>query len=197
MIKLNISGFTAAAVAACICYAAGAATLPASWFQKKTFRADYIQTRTISAIGMKFESSGTIVSDPNTGFILHQISPFSMKLTVTGNKLIQESEGRQEIISKDSNPQLFAVSSGLFTIFTDPGEIDKYFDLKKIPCKKICFKLKPLDQNLLRLLNEINLSGDDFPEYLEIKDTSNDTTSIKFNDYRITELSEDEKESLR
>lgn len=147
--------------------------------------ANYTQEKTLNKLNKVLKSSGEVLIIDNKNVFFRQNEPFELEQIITPNRFAQIMDDEVNEITKDNNPQLFEISNLLLNIFSMNEVNDRYFAYTlNGDLNNWSLAMEPKDELLSKIFNSIKIEGSVNVKKIVIEDASNDTTKIKFSDYK-------------
>ncbi|CCG86907.1 outer membrane lipoprotein carrier protein LolA [Erwinia piriflorinigrans] len=164
-------------------------------------RADFSQMRTIKGMAQPLKSSGQLLIVQDKGLWWQQTQPFPLTLVLDEKRMVQVIGGQPaEIITADSNPQMFQFNHLLRALFqADRRVLEQNFalDFTNAGQQRWRLVLTPVTSPLDKLFNTITLEGAEYLDAIRLNDRQGDRTDITFSHQRLTPLRLSEEEQQR
>ncbi|MWN31383.1 MULTISPECIES: outer membrane lipoprotein carrier protein LolA [unclassified Gilliamella] len=164
--------------------------------QHATVRADFVQNRYINGLPNPLHSTGKMIISQQFGLWWQQQTPFIMTLKMNEQRMEQRIDDQKpQIITAESQPQLFQFNHLLTAIFTaDKEMLTNNFDLTLSEHNKqwtlvLTPKLAPLN----KIFKQIILDGQQYLQTVTINDMQNDKTVIVFSHHQTAKLTKNEQ----
>ncbi|EXU74584.1 outer membrane lipoprotein carrier protein LolA [Erwinia papayae] len=152
-------------------------------------RADYTQLRSIKGMSQPLKSDGSMLIAQQKGLWWHQARPFPMTLVLDDRRMVQVMNNQPpQIITADSNPQMFQFSHLLRALFrADRAVLEQNFrlDFHSVDQQKWRLVLTPKTSPLDKLFNTITLQGAEYLEQIQLNDRQGDNTEIVLRNQRL------------
>lgn len=151
----------------------------------------YIQKKHLSAAKRILESNGYIIMTKNELFYV-QKEPFEQCMVLSNDRILEIIDGDISELTRESNGEVFEISSLLMKIFSFQGNLGDYFSSDvKGDLKNWQVTLIPLDKTMKNIFSKILLKGDKELLKIEIYDTNSDLTELFLSDYRYKNIKDE------
>lgn len=151
----------------------------------------YIQKKHLSAAKRILESNGYIIMTKNELFYV-QKEPFEQYMVLSNDRILEIIDGDISELTRESNGEVFEISSLLMKIFSFQGNLGDYFSSDvKGDLKNWQVTLIPLDKTMKNIFSKILLKGDKELLKIEIYDTNSDLTELFLSDYRYKNIKDE------
>ena len=151
----------------------------------------YIQKKHLSAAKRILESNGYIIMTKNELFYV-QKEPFGQCMVLSNDRILEIIDGDISELTRESNGEVFEISSLLMKIFSFQGNLGDYFSSDvKGDLKNWQVTLIPLDKTMKNIFSKILLKGDKELLKIEIYDTNSDLTELFLSDYRYKNIKDE------
>ncbi|NUF48707.1 outer membrane lipoprotein carrier protein LolA [Gilliamella sp. ESL0250] len=164
--------------------------------KQNIIRADFIQARYINGLSTPLHSTGKMIISQNLGLWWHQQTPFTMTLKMNQQRMEQSIDEQQpQIITAESQPQLFQFNHLLTAIFTaDKQILENNFDvILSEKNQQWTLILTPKNAPLNKIFKQIILNGNTYLQTITIDDKQNDKTLITFKNHKTSKLTKHEQ----
>ena len=164
--------------------------LQAQFSQQSVIRAEFRQTRQIKGLTQPLRSSGEILISREKGLWWQQKTPFVLTLLLDEQRMVQQvADQRPQVITAQSNPQMFQFNHLLRSLFqADRSVLEANFTLtfRDRQHGEWTVLLQPKTSPLDKVFNAITLEGKDYLNQIVLDDRQGDRTEIVFSDQRAT-----------
>jgi outer membrane lipoprotein-sorting protein len=150
-------------------------------------RAEFSQFKEIAAMKRPARSAGRVVISREHGIWWQIEKPLRIGYVLQAHRIVEiGSDGTRRERSVQDQPGLGQVARIFRALLSAQDDtLLEYFDVETLPdAEGWTLELKPRQPQLAQYLRSITLGGDAFVEYIYIKETSGDSTSIHFQDSR-------------
>lgn len=154
--------------------------------QYAVLRADFTQTKRVAAMKRPLITSGKLLYAKEHGVIWQITQPYVISYILSNEQVIEiSSDNRRKVRSVNELPGLAQINR-IFRamIAADTQVLDTYFDTKALsqtnsdaPWQVL---LTPKQAQVSRFIKQINVTGNQFVESIQISEASNDNTDIVF-----------------
>lgn len=155
----------------------------------QTVQGDFIQTQQIAALSIPLTTTGSFLLSKKSGLNWEQKQPFSAKITLTQDKLVQQMGNSQPVvITKQEQPLLFNVTQVVMNIFNGRvEELHEYFHVYFLGNQQDWqMALVPKSENMAKAISSIELQGGAYIRQVEIKEANNNQMTIQFNHVKVS-----------
>lgn len=151
--------------------------------QRSTVGGTFKQTRFIKQMNVTLDSSGKFQLDKKSGLTWKQTHPFEYNFRVDRERIeLVNSNSKPEIITKESQPLLFAFSQTFLALFSgDMAALNKQFDVKSSGTKqKWSFEFVPREESARKAVKAINVGGGVSIDRVRVEDSQGNTMNVDF-----------------
>ena len=121
-----------------------------------------------------------------------QKEPFEQCMVLSNDRILEIIDGDISELTRESNGEVFEISSLLMKIFSFKGNLgDSFSSDVKGDLKNWQVTLIPLDKTMKNIFSKILLKGDKELLKIEIYDTNSDLTELFLSDYRYKNIKDE------
>lgn len=158
--------------------------------EQAVVRADFNQQRHIKGMSQPLRSNGQLLVSSEQGLWWQQQAPFPLTLVLDDHRMVEViNDQRPQIITADSNPQMFQFNHILRALFqADRQLLEQNFLLNFTDQGQGRWQLllHPTTSPLDKLFKEIRLQGQQYLEHITLDDRQGDSTEITFSNQQLT-----------
>ena len=154
--------------------------------QYAVLRADFTQTKRVAAMKRPLITSGKLIYAKEYGVIWQITQPYAISYILSNEQVIEISSDNRRKERSVSDLPGFAQINRIFRamIAADSQVLNTYFDTKLQNQVRLDapwqILLTPKQAQVSRFIKQINVSGNQFVESIQISEASSDSTDIAF-----------------
>jgi hypothetical protein len=148
-------------------------------------KGGFKQEKKIKILRKPLKSAGSFILVKDKGLLWQSATPMPSLLRITRDEIAQLKDGKTKVfVSTKSQPGLEVVGKILFAVFAaDVDELRRHFEFvltSAPPRQPWKATLRPLDGNVAKVINSVQISGRKTVESLTLDEANGDSTVLLF-----------------